>query len=233
MDNTTPELKQFALANSADLVGVAPVARFDRAPAGHRPQDILPGARSVVVCAQSIPAGTLDGPATAYHRTMELVHGQLDLLAYRVARFLEATGGRAVPVPADEPYRHWEAEKSYGRGDLSHKHAARAAGLGRLGKSALLITPQFGNLVHLVSVVTDVELTPDPVLDWNPCPKGCARCVEACPAGAIDAGQRVDQALCRPVVMERLPKGKVIESCRACRRACPAGKRQTERNKSR
>ena len=101
-----------------------------------------------------------------------------------------------------------------------------------MGKSSLLITLQFGNLVHLVSVVTDVELAPDPVLDWDPCPKNWARCIEACPAGAIGAGQRVDQALCRPVVMERLPRGYVIESCRACRRACLVGKRRTERSSS-
>jgi epoxyqueuosine reductase len=70
-----------------------------------------------------------------------VVYGQLDVLAYHVALFLESKGGRAVPVPADEPYRYWEADRSYGRGDLSHKHAAQAAGLGRLGKNSILITP--------------------------------------------------------------------------------------------
>lgn len=217
------KVKRFAMDHGADLVGVAPVARFDGAPAGHHPTDLLPDARSVVVCAQRIPAGTLDGPATAYHCMMGVVHSQLDLLAYHVARFLEADGGRAVPMPADDPYRHWEAARSYGRGDLSHRHAAQAAGLGRLGRNALLITPQFGNRVHLVSVVTDVALSPDPMLDWEPCPEGCTLCVRACPAGALAGDRRVEQALCRPVMMERLPKGMVIESCRACRRACPAG----------
>jgi epoxyqueuosine reductase len=223
------ELKQFALKNGADLVGVASVERFDGAPVGHHPADILPGARAVVVCARRLPGGTLDGPATAYHRALEVVHGQLDVLAYQLALFLEAEGGRAVPVPADEPYRHWEAERSYGRGDLSHRHAAQAAGLGRLGKNSLLITPQYGNRVHLVSVVTDVELAPDPLLDWEPCPKGCTLCVKACPAGALQGDRRVEQAMCRPVVMERLPRGTIIESCRACRRACPAGVKRRNR----
>ncbi len=227
------ELKQFALNSGADLVGVASTERFAEAPPGHRPEDILAGAKAVVVCARRIPAGVLDGPATSYQQTMNVLHAQLDGLACQVALFLEAGGGRAIPVPADEPYRHWEAERSYGRGDLSHKHAAQAAGLGRLGKSSLLITPQFGHMVHLVSVVTDVDLRPDPVLDWSPCPKNCTRCMQACPAGAIGEGQQVNQALCRSVLLQKLPKGMFIENCWTCRRVCPAGLKPIKSRKAR
>jgi epoxyqueuosine reductase QueG len=215
------ELKQYALDNGADLVGVAPVERFHGAPAGHQPQDILPGARTVIACARRIPEGALNAPATAYDRAMGVIHARLDLLASQVALFLESEGGQATPVPSDEPYRHWEADRLYGRGDLSHKHAAQAAGLGRLGKNSLLITTHYGNRVHLVSVVTTIELASDHVLDWDHCPKGCTLCLEACPAGAIGEEQQVNQALCRPVMMERLPKGAIVENCRACRQACP------------
>jgi epoxyqueuosine reductase QueG len=217
------ELKQVALDNGIDLIGVASTDRFAEAPAGHHPDDILSGAKAVIACARRIPNGVLEGPGTAYHRAMELVHARLDLAAAQVALFLEENGGRAVPVPADEPYIHWEADRKYGRGDLSHKHAAQAAGLGRLGKNSMLITPQFGNRVHLVSVVTDVDLPFDSILDWEPCPKGCTLCQKACPAGAILEDQQVDQALCRSKVMEKLPKGTIIESCRLCRKICPAG----------
>jgi epoxyqueuosine reductase QueG len=215
-------LKQYALNLGADLVGIASVDRFDGAPMGHQPEDILPGSRAVISCALRIPASTLDGLPTAYHRALEIVHAQLDVLACKVALFIESEGGSAIPVPSDEPYRYWESKRSYGRGDLSHKHAAQAAGLGRLGKNSLLITPQYGNRVHLVSVVTDVNLIPDSILEWEPCPKGCVNCIQACPAKAI-VEEQVEQALCRPAMFERLPKGTVIESCRACRRVCPAG----------
>jgi epoxyqueuosine reductase len=218
---TSTEVKSFARSAGADLVGIAPVERFGGAPAGHLPRDILAGARSVVSLALRIPAGVLHGPATSYQAAMNAAHAGLDRLGLLVALFIEESGGRAVPVPADEPYRHWVPERSYGRGDLSHKHAAQAAGLGRLGKNSLLITPEFGNMVHLTSVVTDAELEPDPVSDWEPCPKGCERCIRACPAGAIEEGTRVNQAACRPVVMQRLPKGYVVEGCWACRKACP------------
>jgi epoxyqueuosine reductase len=221
------EVKQLAVENGMNLIGVAPIGRFDAAPAGHHPGDILPGARTVVSCARRIPTGVLDGPATAYHRAMEVAHAKLDFTAAQLALFLEESGGRAVPVPADEPYAHWEAARQYGRGDLSHKHAAEAAGLGRLGRNSLLITPAFGNRVHLVSIVTDIDLCCDPMLDWEPCAAGCTLCRKICPAGAIGENQQIDQALCRPKVMERLPRGKVIESCRLCRKVCRAGLKRT------
>lgn len=219
------EVKRVALDSGADLVGVASDDRFGEAPEGHRPWDILSGARAVVVCGVRIPGGTLEGPATAYHNAMTVAHGRLDRTAALVAVFLETHGARAVPVPADEPYRHWEAGRAYGRGDLSHKHAAVAAGLGWLGKNSLLIAPGFGNRLHLVSVVTDLDLAPDAAPRWKGCPRECTLCVEACPAGALGEGPTVAQDLCRRVLMERLPRGALIESCRCCRRVCPAGLR--------
>ncbi len=222
MDLVT-DVKQLALNNGMELVGVASAERFEAAPVGHHPEDILPGAKTVIVGARRIPNSVLDGPATSYHHAMEVAHAQLDFAAAQIALFLEETGGRAIPVPSDEPYAHWEADRNYGRGDLSHKPAAQAAGLGRLGKNSLLITPQFGNRVHLVSVVTDIDLPPDPMLEWEPCPRGCRLCQKACPVGAIGANQNVDQALCRAAMLERLPKGTVIESCRWCRAVCQIG----------
>jgi epoxyqueuosine reductase QueG len=218
----TRDLKQFARGEGADLVGVASADRFAGAPSGHRPEDILEGARSVVSCALELPVGALLGPATAYHQIMISVHQELDRLARRIALHLEVQGAVAVPVPADEPYREWDEQQSRGVGDLSHKHAAQAAGLGKLGKSSLLITREYGNRIQLVSIVTQADLEPDPLLDWEPCPGSCTLCVRACPAGAIGTDGAVDQALCRKVMMERLPRGWIIESCSKCRLACPA-----------
>jgi epoxyqueuosine reductase QueG len=47
MDLTT-RVKQLALNNDVDYVGIAPVDRFEHAPQGHKPTDLLPGAKSVV-----------------------------------------------------------------------------------------------------------------------------------------------------------------------------------------
>ncbi len=46
----TQQIKQTALDGGADVVGIAdPHAWEEHVPEGHRPYDILPGARSVVV----------------------------------------------------------------------------------------------------------------------------------------------------------------------------------------
>jgi epoxyqueuosine reductase len=122
-------LKEFALSKGADLVGIASVDRFNEAPEGHRPADVLSGARTVVVCAKRIPEGVVaGGPATSYHNTMIVLMSQLDLIACEVATHVENWGGQAIPVPSDEPYYDWDQKRHHGRGDLSHKHAAQAAG---------------------------------------------------------------------------------------------------------
>jgi len=48
------EIKTLAYAKGADLVGIAPVNRFQGAPDGHRPEDILESAQTVVACAKSL-----------------------------------------------------------------------------------------------------------------------------------------------------------------------------------
>lgn len=216
-------LKKFAFSKGADLVGIAPLDRFREAPEGHRPTDILPDAKTVVVCAKRIPESVATGgPATSYHQMMTVLHSQLDLIAYEVSTYVERLGGKAIPVPSDEPYYDWDQERHHGRGDLSHKHAAWAAGLGTLGKNSLLITPEFGNRVHLVSIVTSLDLDPDSLVKRELCRPACTLCLVACPVKAIKDGF-VDQKKCRSHVFLKLPKGVMIEACRECRKACPIG----------
>ena len=48
----TTQVKNFVLKElKADLVGIAPIERFEHAPPGYKPQDILPSAMSVIVFA--------------------------------------------------------------------------------------------------------------------------------------------------------------------------------------
>jgi epoxyqueuosine reductase QueG len=228
LDSLKERLKVLAFSRGADLVGVASVDRFDQAPEGHKPADILPGARTVVVCAKRIPESVVaGGPATSYHNMMVVIMKHLDLIACELATQVESWGGQAIPIPSDEPYYDWDPERLHGRGDLSHKHAAEAAGLGRLGKNSLLITPEFGNRVNLVSIVTNLNLHQDALITRELCPPKCTLCMKACPVQAIKDGI-VDQKKCRSHVMLKLPKGLMIEACRECRKVCPIGKTRVE-----
>ena len=218
-------VKQFAREKGADLVGIASADRLESAPPKHRPSDILPTARSIIVWAKPMPYGTIGfAPPTGYDNTMMELNSVLDQIAYEIAIWLEQQGATAVPIPADRPYWDYNPETRWGHGDISHKHAAVAAGLGLMGTNTLLVTPQFGNRVQLVSVLTDAELEPDQPLAGSPCPAGCTLCVDVCPAHAIQPNGKVDQAACRSHMYLHLPRGYTVEGCRECRSVCPFAK---------
>lgn len=220
------EIKATALNLGADLVGVASVDRFIGAPPGFNPADIMPQAKTVVVMAKKVPDQLVYGSlATALTNTCQALHRRLDYIACDLAVFVEKKGGQAMPISADDPFTYWDEENRHGMGDLSHKHAAQAAGLGILGKNSLLITPQYGNRVHLVSVITDLDLESDPLVEEELCPPECRLCLDACPAGALKGDQVVIQKLCREIFGETLPKGYWVFACWECRRVCPAGKK--------
>ena len=214
------EIKQFARAQGADLVGIASSERLAAAPEGSRPEDSLKGARSVIALAKGFPTGALHSRPSNYGSLMLVLYNHLDHVAVDVANFLEKKGGRALPILADGPYDHWEPENLYGRGNLSHKHAAQAAGLGRMGKNTLLITPAYGNRVLLVSIITDLGLEPDPVLKEDLCIEGCFECIEACPVQAV-APNHVTQKRCRSNLTVKLPRGQEVYGCWECRKVCP------------
>jgi epoxyqueuosine reductase QueG len=147
--------------------------------------------------------------------------GQLDTLAYDVAVFIEGNGGSAMPMPADDPYFHWEEARKHGMALFSHRHAAVKAGLGMLGKSSLLLTPEFGNRVELVSVLTDLPFEPAPAVTGL-CPSGCRLCEAACPSGAQSGSYAVEQKPCRLYVTTKTDRGHVVYRCWQCRAVCPA-----------
>ncbi len=65
--------------------------------------------------------------------------------------------------------------------------AAKAAGLGDIGRHGLLITPEYGARIRLGAVTTSMPLKPDKISKFNVkdfC-SICGRCAQYCPAGAI------------------------------------------------
>ena len=61
------------------------------------------------------------------------------------------------------------------------------AGLGELSRSNRLITPEYGPMVRVFMLITDLPVVPDKPIDagiMQFC-KTCKKCAEACPAGAL------------------------------------------------
>lgn len=214
-------VRHLVLGLGADVCGMAGIERFAEAPKGYAPTDIWAGCRSVVALGLAISKGLLDvAPRLVYGHFNGGVCEELDWLALRAAKALEREFGcRAVPVPCDAPNEYWDAEALEARGLMSMKHTARLCGLGSIGKSSLLINPQFGNRLTVGAILTNLELASDPLCE-DLCIEGCHRCVDACPVGAIRDG-RVVQALCRPNTYGQTARGFGTVDCNACRTVCP------------
>jgi epoxyqueuosine reductase len=205
----TEKVKDLALSNDVDYVGIAPVDRFKHAPRGHRPSDLLPGAQSVVSIGTRIGKGTqLAQQIALLDRRFRHVafsyrwfgYGLInmyfnDRAAFLVSRLLEKEGYVSVPIVGSgvEDMRNMMAA-------FSQRHAAVAAGLGEIGWNALCLTPADGPRQRFSSVITTAELEADPMYDGpRLCdPLTCSElgngrplCVAVCPLGLIRDNETV------------------------------------------
>jgi len=222
-EKLTVAVKKLARSLGADLVGVAQAEAFGEAPKGHRPEELLRGAQSVIVIAIHLLDASLESaPSREYSVTYSVVNQELNRIAFRVARFLQDKGYRALQVPASPPY-----DVSRNMGDLSHRHAGYLAGLGVFGKNSLLLSTKFGPRIRLVSVITDASLTADKPLDLDLC-KDCDKCIRACPAGALKGERVIDKLRCdahHAEVGKQLQLEDWDQICGVCIRVCPVGKK--------
>ena len=195
VDNAeTARVKNFALEIlRADLVGVANIERFKEAPVKMSPGGVMPSARSVVVMAIHHPDASIElggknhpqdiGPyEIQYH-----MNWRLDDMSYRMSNFLEDAGYNAVPIASSNiwRYRGYKDLTEQFAPDVSHLHAAVAAGLAEYGYSGLAVTPEFGARVRYVTIVTDAELTPSPLLEPGSVCDSCMICRKECRSGAL------------------------------------------------
>lgn len=144
----------------------------------------------------------------------------MDEIAFQSAKMIEQDhGGIALPLPCDGPYEYWEEANSLGKGLISMKHAAVLGGIGRIGKNTLLLNPQYGNLLTVGAILTDLDLKSDVACD-NICIDGCTKCLDACPVNAIENGT-VNQQRCRTNTNGKTARGFDTVDCNLCRVVCP------------
>jgi epoxyqueuosine reductase len=220
---TSKLIKEKAAELGAQLCGIAPVDRFKNAPKGFSPLDLYPQCKSVIVLAKRLPVGLFNSTSCVpYSRYNSFLPHVVDYITLKLAYFLEDEGHTAIPIPSDDPYEHWEPERSYGRAILSMRHTAYLAGLGILGKNTLVINEDYGNMIIIGAVLTNITLEADPIVDNTElCPENCTLCIDSCPVDALD-GTTVDQQKCRPKSIVTNEKGYTLYKCYICREICPS-----------
>ena len=133
----TEEISSSIMELGADMVGVAPVERFENAPKGYGPLDYMPDAKNVISVGLHLVDGICDvwGEYTELGKTITpyLFYGygltNLDLssIVNRVAKQLERHGYNGLMFPPTWPvgtYR-WEGLRDGPfKADFSHRHAA-------------------------------------------------------------------------------------------------------------
>jgi epoxyqueuosine reductase len=74
---------------------------------------------------------------------------------------------------------------------FSHRYGAVAAGIGALGWSGNVLHPDHGAQVLYNTVITDLELPEDPMLEETPC-DGCRLCTRVCQSNFMSTKEAVE-----------------------------------------
>jgi epoxyqueuosine reductase len=167
------------------------------APEGFRPMDYLPGAKSMLILAKPLPVAVFspgnDPGYSFYTRSFTTYYNLMNETANEISLMLEVGGFSSLPVPSYSPLKFHQGEPW---GLISFKHAAAAAGMGKIGKNTLFIHPEYGNVLRFGGVLTTMEWPSARPAEFRKlCPEGCALCIQACPVGALEDGT-IDKTVC-------------------------------------
>lgn len=189
------EIRKLGLSIGADCVGIASREAYENIEPMADLNTMVAGAKSIVVFGIWMGNGAIESPsAVVQSQHLMIIYEELNRIGLKLARELEKAGHRASTIPPHLPIEMSRETRGV-VGPVSLRHAAEAAGLGKLGLNRLFISSEFGARVRLGGVVTDADFTPDPPASESPC-DGCGKCVRACPASAIKEDGKVDVVAC-------------------------------------
>jgi epoxyqueuosine reductase QueG len=170
---------------------------------------------------------------TFKHHCYDLINQRLDQTTSRLSSRLQREGFRVLPVPASQT-----VNRDGLCGIFSNKMAAHLAGLGWIGKSCLLVTPEVGPRVRWATVLTDAPLRVTGAPMAEQC-GSCQECVEVCPPRAF-TGKPFRESEPRDVrfaahkcwdYLGKREEAMGVRVCGLCAHICPYGKgQQTGKN---
>jgi epoxyqueuosine reductase len=205
-------------------------------PRRRNPEQVLTGARSVIVCAlnyntrqpKSNEVGGDGGDRASRGWISRYAWGR-DYHEVLWERLNTLGGLLAERFP--EPH---ESRMYADTGPIAERIFAKYAGLGWLGKNTLLLNKKIGSWFFLGVIVTTLDLEPSLAAAEAPPADlcgSCRRCLEACPTGAIVEPYVLDSRRCisyltiemRGNIPEefREPMGRHVYGCDICQEVCP------------
>lgn len=159
------------------------------------PFDIMPDAKSIIMCVFSYYSGNHPGNIAKYARGKDY-HKVVPAKLNAMVELLKPS------YPDMQSYIFCD------NSPMCDKHLAYLAGLGFWGKNSLLIHPIFGSYIFIGGIITDVEIPTDKPLNHAYC-SDCGKCAALCPAGAI-SGNGIDGFAC---VSHLTQKRGVLKPC--------------------
>jgi epoxyqueuosine reductase len=205
-------IKEAARRLGADIVGIAPLNRYEGAPKQMDPRYIMPKAKSMIVMGFRVMRGSLRGieEGTFFSNYSAMGYGgitylYMPLTVINLCKMIEDEGYEAVPIGHQSDWRAIDG-KGYLRENYSKpvepgkpapdimihlRIAGFMAGLGEIGYSKMFLTPEFGPRQRLGVIITELELEPDPLYDGPQLCNRCMACVRDCPGHCISATETV------------------------------------------
>jgi epoxyqueuosine reductase len=196
MDSFKTRMKSLAMKLGASLVGITTTKALSDGPPSADPRYLLPSANSVISFALSLDRNFVQDFISKkswrpHCENRKAIAQTLYTIGDGLVDRLRSEGYEAVSVELNNNYRLEKnaadiTEMTKFHPDFSHRYAAIASGVGRLGWSGNLLTKKFGALVELGSVITSATLTSDtPIRDEkHPCDR-CKMCSLVCPVEMV------------------------------------------------
>lgn len=205
---TSEEIKRAAREYGADLVGIGSIDRWDSAPVENDPRTIMPRVKSVICIGFRIHRGSYRGVEEGTYYSAYTLTAFADLnnifapiVQRKLASFIEDQGYEATTVmynsgrltnPAGKPALKKDGtEKPRPDIFINFRISGVLCGVGQIGLSRVLLTPEFGPAQRIFFLITDAPLEADPILQKPIC-DGCQECVRHCPAKAILTDEKDD-----------------------------------------
>ena len=224
------KLKTFLMNNGASEVGFADITNFT-------PKKRLnTGVVFYIAYPKEIIKNMQNAPTPEYLEELISLNARLDAIGMKCEEFLINEGYDAYAQTKKRLGTDFGENNGF---ELPHKTIATRAGLGWIGKSALLTTIKYGSALRLSSVLTNAPLNIGKPILKSKCGK-CMECRDACLGGAISGKEWnyklkrndfYDDKKCEKYALKVSKEnlGKADTVCGKCIVACPHTQKYVKR----